>query len=103
MTKLTLWALFLVANASWADSALETYNRTCRICHANGVGGAPKTGDVEAWRPRLEKGMESLIKASSRGLNGMPAKGMCYDCTDKDFEALIFYMSTSLSRDFKGK
>ena len=103
MTRVTLVVLFLVVKAVWADSAFETYNRTCRMCHANGVGGAPKTGDVEAWRPRLEKGMESLIKASKRGLNGMPPKGMCYECTDKDYEALISYMSTSLSGDFEGK
>ena len=97
MTRLVLAALFLVASASWAHSALDKYDRTCRICHANGVGGAPKTGDVDAWRPRLEKGMESLIRASNRGLNGMPPKGMCYDCSDQDYEALISYMSTSAS------
>ena len=97
MTRFLLVALFLVASGSWADSALETYNRTCRICHANGVGGAPKTGDVDAWRPRLEKGMESLIRASNKGLNGMPPKGMCYECSDQDYEALISYMSTSAS------
>ena len=97
MTRLILAALFLVASGSWADSALDTYNRTCSICHANGVGGAPKTGDVDAWRPRLEKGMESLIRASNRGINGMPRKGMCYECSDQDYEALISYMSTSAS------
>ena len=97
MTRLVLVTLFLVSSGSWAESTLDKYNRTCRICHANGVGGAPKTADADAWQPRLEKGMESLIKASIRGLNGMPPKGMCYDCSDQDYEALISYMSTSAS------
>ena len=97
MNRLILATLFIVASGSWADSALDTYNRTCRICHDNGVGGAPKTGDVDAWRPRLEKGMESLIRATNRGVNGMPPKGMCYECSDQDYEALISYMSTTAS------
>jgi len=35
-----------------------------------------------------------LVKAVNTGLNAMPPKGMCFDCSDEDYAALITYMST---------
>jgi cytochrome c5 len=52
------------------------------------------TGDAAAWAPRLAKGMEALLVSVNNGLNAMPPKGMCFDCTDADYTALIEYMST---------
>ena len=62
--------------------------------HATGAAGAPKTGDAAAWAPRMSKGMDTLVKAVNTGLNAMPPKGMCFDCSDEDYAALITYMST---------
>ena len=53
----------------------------------------PKTGDAEAWAPRMAKGMDALVASVNKGLNAMPPKGMCFDCTDADYAALIQYMS----------
>ena len=52
-----------------------------------------KTGDEAAWDPRLAKGMDALLVSVNNGLNAMPPKGMCFDCTDEDYTALIEYMS----------
>lgn len=74
-----------------------TYNTTCATCHAVGVAGAPKLGDVAAWEPRLAQGMDVLY---DHGINGlapaMPAKGMCFTCSDDDIKALVDYMVDSV-------
>ncbi len=78
-----------------ADQALkDRYAKTCALCHGSGAAGAPKTGNKEAWAPRLEKGMDTLVSNAKNGIGAMPPKGMCFDCSDEDFKALIEYMST---------
>lgn len=77
-----------------ADATEDRYNKTCAICHAAGAAGAPKTGDEKAWNQRIEEnGMETLVKHANEGINAMPPKGMCFDCSDEDFIALIEYMA----------
>jgi cytochrome c5 len=82
-----------LAGAAQAQPPMEKYNKSCVVCHDQGVAGAPKTGDAEAWAPRLEKGMDTLMASVKNGLNAMPPMGMCMDCTDEDYMALIEYMS----------
>jgi len=86
-------ALLLGATAVYAVPDMDKYNRSCAVCHASGAAGAPKTGDVAAWEPRLAKGTEVLVQSVSDGLNAMPPKGMCFDCTDDDYKALIEFMA----------
>lgn len=62
-------------------------------CH--GVrSAAPLTGHAESWRPRLAQGMDTLLKHTREGLRGMPAMGLCPDCSEQDFSELITFMST---------
>ncbi len=76
------------------DTALtERYTKSCAVCHDYGAAGAPKTGDAAAWEPRLGKGMEQLVKSVENGLNAMPPKGMCFDCSAEDYQLLIEYMA----------
>lgn len=84
-----------LSSASFAEGkdVEETYKKTCSVCHDAAVAGAPKTGDAEAWKPRLDKGMDVMIGSVNNGLNAMPPKGMCMDCSDEDYAALIKYMS----------
>ncbi|WP_092013512.1 c-type cytochrome [Marinobacter daqiaonensis] len=70
----------------------EVYAAACQACHANGVAGAPVTGDQDAWSPRIDKGMETLISHAINGFNAMPAKGGCGSCSDEEIEAAVQYM-----------
>jgi cytochrome c5 len=80
--------------AQAADQAVvDRYNKTCVVCHAAGAAGAPKTGVAKEWAPRMEKGMDAMILSVEKGINAMPPKGMCFDCTADDFKALIEYMA----------
>lgn len=77
-----------------AEPNLDKYNRSCAMCHDMGAAGAPKSHDPEAWEPRLAKGMETLVASVKNGLNAMPPTGLCSDCTDEEYTALIEYMAS---------
>jgi len=94
MKKLLAFVLALSAAAAVAQPDMAKYDKSCKVCHATGAAGAPKTGDAAAWEPRLAKGMDTLLVSVNNGLNAMPPKGMCFDCTNEDYIALIEYMST---------
>ncbi len=72
----------------------QKYMASCFACHSTGAAGAPKVGDGMAveWEPRLEKGLDAVVANTVNGLNTMPAKGLCFDCTDDDLRAIVQYM-----------
>jgi cytochrome c5 len=83
----------MVADAGGAGGAEKIYNTSCATCHAMAIAGAPKFGDVEAWAPRIAKGMDVLYQSSINGMPpAMPAKGMCFQCTDDELKAVVDYM-----------
>ena len=65
------------------------YRQYCFACHGTGAAGAPKSGDPAAWKPRLTKGKDALLKSVTEGMVGMPPKGRCQECTPDDLRALI--------------
>lgn len=75
----------------------QVYNTVCIACHSPpGVGGAPALGNVEAWAPRLEQGMDTLIAHALNGFSGktgiMPRKGERPDLSDAEVAAAVRYM-----------
>ena len=83
-----------VACHGHADTVAERYRASCAVCHAAGVANAPRTGVPAEWEPILAKGMEALLQTVEQGLNAMPPKGMCFDCSAAEVEALIKFMAT---------
>ena len=71
----------------------KIYDTTCKSCHAVPASGAPQFGDAKAWAPRLAQGKDTLIQHAIDGFKGMPPMGMCPQCSEDDFAALISYMS----------
>ena len=72
------------------------YSRSCVLCHGQPNSGAPSTGDVSAWAPRLKQagGLDGLVASARQGKGAMPPMGMCTDCSDADLHALIDFMSS---------
>ncbi len=93
MKKLFAIVSMVAATGAMAAPDMAKYDKSCKVCHASGAAGAPKTGDAAAWEPRMAKGMDVLVQAVNNGLNAMPPKGMCFDCSDDDYKALIEYMA----------
>ncbi|MCB1691317.1 MAG: cytochrome c5 family protein [Pseudomonadales bacterium] len=82
-----------VASNGGGNGAKATFEKTCSTCHATGVAGAPKFGDHDAWAPRIDQGMDALYHSAIAGKPpGMPAKGMCFTCSDDDLKAVVDYM-----------
>lgn len=96
MKKLAVMAAVAAAmsvNVQAFDVAAK-YQQSCGICHAAAVAGAPKSFDKAAWEPRLAKGMDALVANVTNGLNAMPPRGLCMDCTADQYKQLINYMAT---------
>ena len=75
-------------------NAEQKYMGSCLACHSTGAAGAPKVGAgmMSEWEPRLEKGLDAIVSNAINGVNAMPAKGMCFDCSADDIRALVEYM-----------
>ena len=95
MKNLFAAVLVFCAAGAIAEPNMDKYNKSCAVCHNTGAANAPKTGDADAWAPRMEKGLDALVQSVNNGLNAMPPKGMCFDCTDDEYKALIEYMATA--------
>ncbi|PIE39032.1 MAG: cytochrome C [Gammaproteobacteria bacterium] len=94
MKKLLLALLVSVAAPGFAAQPdMKKFNQSCKLCHANGVAGAPKTHDTDAWAPAMQKGMDVLIESVKKGMGAMPPKAMCYQCSDEDYRAMIEFMA----------
>ena len=83
----------VVAASSGPRSGEDVYGGACVACHGAGVLGAPKKGDIAAWDARLEKGMNITLKNAIKGINSMPPKGNCLNCSEDELLAAIKFMS----------
>lgn len=84
------------APAANAEAGKSVYNKTCAMCHAAGVAGAPKPGDKADWGARLAQGKDTLYKHAIEGFNGskgaMPARGGNSKLTDDEVKGAVDHM-----------
>jgi cytochrome c5 len=76
----------------FSKSAQEIYDDGCAVCHDSGLAGAPMMGNKGQWEARQAKGYEMLVNNAYNGINGMPAKGLCADCTKEEIGIAVQYM-----------
>ncbi|MBU0938744.1 c-type cytochrome [Pseudomonas lundensis] len=94
MNKILAAAFLLVISSAHAAQEPEAvFNRSCVMCHNGQLPMAPKKGDHAAWKPRLDKGSDVLLKNVTEGLNVMPPRGLCMDCSPEDLAAVIAWIS----------
>ncbi|MFC4622910.1 c-type cytochrome [Comamonas nitrativorans] len=84
------------AEATASVDGKSIYGKTCAMCHAAGVAGAPKPGDKEAWGPRIAQGNDTMYKHALEGFTGdhgmMPARGGNPKLTDEEVKAAVDFM-----------
>lgn len=86
------------ATAAVADNDVGkgVFNKTCALCHAAGVAGAPMPGNKEQWAPRIAQGKDTLYKHALEGFTGqagmMPPRGGNTALTDDEVKAAVDYM-----------
>ncbi len=85
--------LFVSGFAQAGQDPEAVYAKACAACHNGQLPMAPKRGDKAAWEPRMAKGMDAMVQSVTNGLNAMPPRGLCMDCSAEDYQAVIKLMS----------
>ena len=73
-------------------SGEQVVKAQCSKCHAEGIGGAPKIGDLQAWVQRIKQGLPYLVNSAIHGHGGMPPRGGQANLTDSELRSAILYM-----------
>lgn len=78
-----------------ARSADDIVAKHCNACHGTGLLNAPKVGDSADWKARADAkgGLDGILATAISGINAMPPKGTCSDCSDDELKAAIKVMS----------
>jgi len=74
----------------------------CVACHGDGKDGAPRLNDFSAWKPRLQKGMDGLLRSAITGHKAMPARSGMANLSDTDLKNAVTYMVVQ-SATYKAK
>ena len=82
------------------QGAEAVYTAVCAACHASGLAGAPKIGDVAGWGPRIAQGYETLVKHAIEGIRAMPPRGGNPDLDDVEVARAVVYMSNQVGAKF---
>lgn len=72
------------------------YEKVCKMCHEEGMMGAPRTGDKDMWAPLAGKGETELTRRAIEGFNMMPPRGSCKSCSDEEIADAVAYMLSKL-------
>jgi cytochrome c5 len=84
-----------------SNEGLQVYNHFCVNCHAQKPLiplGAPRFGVEADWTIRLQQDMGLLFKHTDEGVNAMPPRGGCFECSD---EQLVLAIITMLPKETK--
>lgn len=78
------------------DIGRGVYDTFCGVCHEPEPVinvGAPRKGVKADWKSRIkQRNPSEMLKAIDVGMNNMPPRGGCFECTDEDLLAAINYL-----------
>jgi len=86
---------FLQSISGSPNEGKQIVHHYCVNCHGlNPIIklNAPRVGVKDDWRFRLKQGFNVLFKHTDEGINAMPARGGCFECSDKQLEFAIKFM-----------
>ena len=73
-------------------TAEDVYLGKCAACHDSGAAGAPQIANLDAWAPRIAKGVDALYASAINGIGIMSPKGGCADCSDDEIKSTVDYI-----------
>ena len=77
------------------EAGKKIYQQFCSTCHAQDPSinvGAPHLGITADWQDRMQKGIDGMLKVTAVGMNQMPPRGGCFECSDVELKQAIIYM-----------
>ena len=99
LALVALLAFVLVAQPTRAADGKAVFDKTCALCHGNGLAGAPRFGNAGEWTARIAQGVPKLYESAIRGTaKGMPGRGGNPALSDDDVKAAVDYMAAAVSK-----
>lgn len=68
------------------------FKKHCKVCHAQGINGAPILGNKAMWSKRTGQGEAVLLQHAISGFGLMPAKGGNTELPDEEVAKAVSYM-----------
>ena len=75
--------------ANEGQQVVKHYCATCHAKHPLIFLGAPRIGVMDDWQLRLRQGFPTLFDHTAAGYHAMPARGGCFECSDKQLKLAI--------------
>ena len=72
------------------------YNSHCKVCHAQGLNGAPILGNAAMWAPRQSQSEATLVQHATEGFGLMPANSGRKGLADEDIPFAVRYMVSKI-------
>ena len=99
-----LFSIFVISCSKELTSSMTTkeskgeaiYSSNCKVCHAQGINGAPILGNKKMWSKRIHQEIGVLIKHAEEGYGLMPAKGGNEELSTEDISSAVRYMLEKL-------
>ncbi len=66
--------------------------KNCKVCHAQGINGAPILGNKKMWAKRTPQGIDTLVDLAIQGYGLMPPKGGNQSLSKGEIHAAVEYM-----------
>lgn len=86
---------FIASIQNDPNAGQKVYEQFCSTCHAQDPSieiGAPHFRVSKDWKKRMDKGLQGLLTVTIAGLNQMPPRGGCFECSDQLLKEAIIYM-----------
>lgn len=86
---------FLTQIKGSKDEGMQIYTHFCSTCHASKpliALGAPRFREESDWDARLKQDIKVLFKHTEEGINAMPPRGGCFECTNEQLVLSIVEM-----------
>jgi cytochrome c5 len=77
---------FLASVSGSQNEGEQIYKHFCVTCHAQKpliALGAPRVHEEKDWAIRLKQDIGMLFMHTTEGLNAMPPRGGCFECSDE--------------------
>ena len=78
------------------EAGSATYEAVCKVCHAQGINGAPILGNKKMWAKRAPQGLDTLVNHAMNGYGLMPAKGGRSELDQAQISNAVRYMLSQL-------
>jgi cytochrome c5 len=98
-----LGCLFLLIASCSADHQLKVsdaealYSKNCKVCHAQGINGAPILGNSKMWAPRVTQDRDTLYEHAIHGFGLMPANLGRNELNEQSIRQAVDFMLSQLS------